>query len=281
MRAPLLLCTIAVLVHEASSLSAADPAPATPGVAVPYRLTSTKHVLVRAKVNGQGPYHFILDTGAPALFLAKSVAEQAGLNTDRNGWAMLESFEIEGGLRMPKVRARVDDLFQLEGMNSLGLAGVELHGVIGYNVLARYRITYDFTANRLHWVPLDFEPPPIQSIGQGGQGGLELLGPLMKTLAAFMGVRPKFSAEPRGHLGIEVEERNGRVVITRLLPASPAAVAGLQPGDVILAVSRTKIVTIADLAAALADARPGDVLRLQRLRQGATATVTLTLTEGL
>ena len=35
---------------------------------VPYRLTAVKHIVVRAKINGKGPFNFILDTGAPALF---------------------------------------------------------------------------------------------------------------------------------------------------------------------------------------------------------------------
>ena len=281
MRVLFFLTTVAVLSPGSASLLAADPASAPAGIAVPYRLTDTKHVLVRVKLNGQGPYHLILDTGAPSVFLAKSVAEQLGLKLDRSGWAKLDAFEMEGGLRVPNVRAHVADLFQLEGMNGLGLAGVELHGVIGYNVLARYRITYDFTSDRLLWVPLEFDPPPIQAIGRRGQGGLEVLGPLMKTLAAFMGVRPNFTAEPRGHLGVEVEERDGGVVITRVLPASPAARAGLRSGDQLVAVSERKITTIADLAAVLADARPGDTLRLQRLRQAKTEPVMLTLSEGL
>ena len=29
---------------------------------VPYRLTDTQHILVRAKINGQGPFNFIVDT---------------------------------------------------------------------------------------------------------------------------------------------------------------------------------------------------------------------------
>ena len=32
---------------------------------VPYRLTSTNHVLIRVKINGKGPYNFILDKPWP------------------------------------------------------------------------------------------------------------------------------------------------------------------------------------------------------------------------
>ncbi len=48
--------------------------PARPeSIEVPYRLTVPKHILVRAKINGKGPYNFILDTGAPALFVSTKV----------------------------------------------------------------------------------------------------------------------------------------------------------------------------------------------------------------
>src|SRR5262249_17057353 len=115
-------------------------------VLVPYRLTVPKHVLIRAKINGKGPFNFILDTVAPAVFITEKVAERAGVKAQKNALSTFERFEIEGGLVVPNTKGRVEDLFQLEGMNGLGLAGVEVHGVIGYNVLARYRIAFDFTS---------------------------------------------------------------------------------------------------------------------------------------
>ena len=42
---------------------AADAKPAL----VPYRLTDTHHTLVRVKINGKGPFNFIVDTGCPAV----------------------------------------------------------------------------------------------------------------------------------------------------------------------------------------------------------------------
>src|SRR6476646_2141704 len=128
--------------------------------AVPYKLTDTKHVLVRAKINGKGPFNMILDTGAPAVFITKPLAKKAGVELDGKGWGTFTTFEIEGGLKVEKVKTRVEDLVQIDGMNSMGLAGVELHGVIGYNVLARFRIEYDFTADKLAFETIPgFEPP--------------------------------------------------------------------------------------------------------------------------
>src|SRR5258707_10958430 len=101
---------------------------------IPYRLTDTLHVMVRVKINGKGPYNFILDTGAPALFVSTGICKKLGLEADKNGWGTFERFEIEGGAVIAKAKGRIEDPFQLRGMNKMGLAGAELHGIIGYNV---------------------------------------------------------------------------------------------------------------------------------------------------
>ena len=46
-----------------------EPKKAPEQFEVPYRLTIPKHILVRAKINGKGPFNFILDTGAPTTTL--------------------------------------------------------------------------------------------------------------------------------------------------------------------------------------------------------------------
>src|SRR4051794_2343719 len=92
---------------------AAEPARARArSYEVPYRLTVPKHVLVRAKINGKGPFNFILDTGAPALFVATAVCDKLGVRADRNGWGTFERFEIEGGVVLPRLRGRVETPFQ-------------------------------------------------------------------------------------------------------------------------------------------------------------------------
>src|SRR5947207_15609828 len=67
-------------------------------IQVPYRLTATQHVLVRAKINGKGPLNFIVDTGAPVLCIANKVAEKAGLTAGRTGQVRLGRFEIAWGV---------------------------------------------------------------------------------------------------------------------------------------------------------------------------------------
>src|SRR5438067_10838499 len=108
-----------VLLLVPLSLHAADePAKAKAETyQVPYRLTDTKHVLVRAKINGKGPFNFILDTGAPALFVSTSVCRKLGIQAGKGGWGTFDRFEIEGGVVVSKAKGRIEDPFQLEGMN--------------------------------------------------------------------------------------------------------------------------------------------------------------------
>src|SRR5258708_30160729 len=64
---------------------------------VPYRLSDVKHVVVRIKINGKGPFNFIVDTGAPAVYIGTAVAKELGINIDgKEGDHTFDSFEVEG-----------------------------------------------------------------------------------------------------------------------------------------------------------------------------------------
>jgi serine protease DegQ len=283
------LCALAALVPLAAF--AADPPPkpdkkaekAETKVEVPYRLTDTKHVLVRAKLNGKGPFNFILDTGAPAVFVTKAIAKKISLEEDKKGWGHFDSFVLEGGLKVEKAQGRIEDLFQLEGMNGMGLAGVELHGVIGYNVLAKFRITYDFTADKLAFVPLDFDPPEVMPLGKGGggQGGLDSMGGMMKMLAGMMGVKPNFEVRPGGFVGIEVEEKEKKLLVKTVLKGSPADDAGVKAGDRLDSVKDTSLDSLADVARAFGKANVGDTVKLTVERGGEKKTLGIKLGGGL
>ena len=204
---------------------------------VPYRLTAVKHIVVRAKINGKGPFNFILDTGAPALFITPEVAKKAGVDPDDKGWGTLEKFEIEGGLVLPKARGRIEKPFQLEGMNGLGLGGAELHGMIGYNILAHYRMEIDFTQDKMVWTPIaDFEPKAPMGLGgaaNSAAGGLEVMGTIMKFLGALSGAKAEPDYALRGFLGVElIDVEDGEFpVVKSVLASGPAAKAGLKNGD--------------------------------------------------
>src|SRR4051794_34122004 len=103
------LCLAAPAARATDQVKAAKAEKRT--IQVPYKLTGPKHIMVRAKINGKGPFNFILDTGAPALFVAVPVGKKAKLRPDANGWATIDRFEIEGGVVLPAARARVQTPF--------------------------------------------------------------------------------------------------------------------------------------------------------------------------
>jgi membrane-associated protease RseP (regulator of RpoE activity) len=93
--------------------------------------------------------------------------------------------------------------------------------------------------------------------GGGGRGGRPSLGTI-----------PDFA-----------ERQEPGVLITGVMPGSPAEKAGLTGGDVVLRLGKKKILNLQDLQYALVDQRPGDVLELEYSRDGKVSVVTVTLAE--
>jgi hypothetical protein len=250
---------------------------------VPYRLTKTQHILVRAKLNGKGPFNFILDTGAPALFVATKAAKKAGVDPDENGWGAFDKFEIEGGVPVPKAKGRVEDPFQLEGMNGLGLAGAELHGMIGYNLLARYRIEIDLTKDKMTWTELNYDPPPPKGLdgGKGGLPELNALGSVMKGLGGLLGKRARPEVVARGFLGLELAESDGQVTVKKVLQNSPADKAEVKAGDRVVEFDGKEVKDGAGLLKLAAQLTAGKGAKLTVVRGDKRREITVTAGEGL
>ena len=97
-------------------------------------------------------------------------------------------------------------------MNALGLPGASIDGILGFTILARFRLEIDLTKDRMIWTRLDHEPhdPPVPKQKPGEQGGapigvqaMSALGPLAKGLAFLIGKQPEEEHQPRGFLGLE------------------------------------------------------------------------------
>jgi hypothetical protein len=266
----------------AAALCLAPPAPAAEPVQVPYSMTKFQHIMVRAKINGKGPYNFILDTGAPALFVSKDIGKKLGLKTDKNNWTTLDRFEIEGGLVVDKAAGVVDTPFQLEGMNGLGLAGAEIHGVIGYNILARYRLQIDFTQDKMTWTALDYKPMDLTRMsGKGGAGGLEVIGSLMKFLGSMMGTKAQPETVVRGFLGVELADGGEYPKVKSVLARGPAGKAGLKEGDVVTKFQDRTVSSAEDVLRFAKKVAPGDAVKLTVKRGAETMEITFKTGEGL
>jgi hypothetical protein len=281
MRTRLLAASLAVLCLAPPLWADEAKKPEAKTYEVPYRMTNFNHVMVRAKINGKGPFNFIVDTGAPALFVSTAAAKKIGVQPDRKGWGTFDRFEIEGGVVIEKAKGRIEDPFQLEGMNGLGLAGVELHGMIGYTILARYKIEYDFTKTKMAWTPLDFDPPAPEALGgKAGSGELNAMGAIMKVLGSLLGKQPEPEVRPRPFLGAEFAQDTKGVVVKSVLDKGPAAAGGLKPGDRVTELYGRTVRETDDVGRYLGKLRPGDSTVVTVVRDGQEREITVKLGEG-
>ncbi len=266
---------------------------------VPYRLTETNHFLVRVRVNGKGPFNFLVDSGAPALYVATETAKKIGLKPDAEEfWTPIDRLDLEGGARLEGVKARVEDPFQLVGMNALGLPGASIDGILGFTILARFRLEIDLTQDRMTWTRLAHEPrdPPVPKRARGenpapplGVRAMSSLGSFAKGLALFVGKQPEDEHRGRGFLGLEWVERgeagHTEVLVSGVLSGSPAAAGGLQTGDRILKIKGSAVDAIKGARAALSGIQPGDMIALLVRRDSGSGPkdleLNLTAGEGL
>ena len=265
---PLLMLPLLAGADEPKKVEAKKEAAAKPR-AVPFRLTDTHHTLVRVKINGKGPFNFVVDTGCPVFLIAEPVGEKIGL---KKGWATLDKLEFEGGLELTKVKARVETPFQIEGM-------------MGYTVLAKYKMEFDYTQKQMIWTPVRTEPLPPMSLGKGAKdaagGGMDLMIALVKALTFFAGITPPPPPEPRGFFGFEMDQQDKAVVVAGVLADSPAAKAGLKKGDRIVSVEAAEISQVDDVLQRASKITAGKMLTLTIERNKKQQDLKITAGDGL
>jgi hypothetical protein len=112
-------------------------------------------------------------------------------------------------------------------MNGMGLAGAELHGMIGYNLLASSAWS-STSRSKMTWTQLDFDPPPpdyLDGREKGGAGGLDMIGGIMKMLGG-LSAQGNARGGARGFLGLEAEEDNKGVLVKTCSTRGPRARLG-------------------------------------------------------
>ena len=216
-------------------------------VAVPFRLVGDGKVLVRGRVADPTPPHYsrplnlLVDTGATKCVLFEDALEPSVRYADR--WPALRGLSAPTLIGTVSARiARVPSLEIEAAGTRLSATGVDVgvirsdlsqvlsrvthetvHGLLGYSLLKRFRMALDYP-DRVLWL----DPIPH-----------------------YRDDRPNEYC----HVGLQLERRDGAVVVMGVVEGSPAAAAGITRGDEVVRLDG-------------ADARGLDLLDLTRRMEG-------------
>jgi serine protease Do len=251
---------------------------------VPYRLSDVKHVVIRVKVNGKGPFNMVVDTGAPAVYFGSEMAKQLGLEPKEAGyWETFDNVEIESGLKLDKFKARIEEPFQLVGMNKINAAGIRYHGVLGYTVLAQFQITYDFTEPHLKFTMLNWKPPaPVAmgSLSEGATKNMKAMIGLSSMATSFIAKRKDATYIYRGLIGIELEEADKTLTITKVIDNTPATLAELKMNDKLLSINDKAVDSLTAAHKVMSNVGTEEEVTLQIERAGEKKIVKLKTARG-
>ena len=274
-RASLVACLLLAVIVPPLRPDAAPPKP----VKVPFELLVTKHMVISIKVNGRGPFKVIFDTGAPVSLLSNKIGKQAGLVGKDGATSMFSLFGQVAQTKVKKLeignlKADYVPVIVMDHPTVQVLADVlkePIEGIIGFPFFARYRMTLDYQAKELTFVPTEFEPVDI-----------------IQTMMVALMARDKPSAKvlaPAGLWGFVVEKKYGDeeagITIKEVLPESPAARAGLKPGDRLLTLDDRWTDTVVDCYTAVSHVQPGTEVPVKIKRDAQEKELTVKPQAGL
>jgi hypothetical protein len=240
-----------------------------------FEVLQTQHIVVMVKINGKGPYRLIFDTGAPVSLLNTKIAKEAGVLDDgakepaptllQVNTLKIRTLEL-GGVKAENVPTMVMDHPTVAAIDKV-LGPVQ--GIIGLTFFARYRVTIDYQAKEMTFVPVNFTPPDVTKA----------------MLAILTGAPAKKILAPAGQWGFKVakdeKDMEAGVTVKEVLPGSAAAAAGLKVGDRLLTLDGRWTDSVADCYVAASFVQPGSAVRLTVLRGGKEIELTVKVHAGL
>jgi membrane-associated protease RseP (regulator of RpoE activity) len=235
-------------------------------------------MVVQATINDKGPYRLIFDLGAPITLLSNKASEASGVV--KAGAPRLFLFSMRGEAEIAKLQVgslKTTKLpvivFDHPALKVLGeMLGQPIDGIIGFTFFARYRTTIDYQANEMAFEPVDFAIRDLLRELPDRLMGPRTAAHRVLAPGSFWGLR---LAEVTG--GIQA----AGVRIVEVFSNSPAALAGLKPGDELTALDGRWTSSVADAYAAAAAVEPGREVHVSILRDGSEQTLVVRPADGI
>jgi hypothetical protein len=266
-----LYLTAALALLIASPARAQDEQP----IKVPFDTIKTQHIVVMLKINGKGPYRLIFDTGAPFTLINNKIAKDSGVlpkdspavfpllgNTYK-----VKSMEL-GGVKLENTQTVIMDHPTVKAIDE---AVGPVEGIVGLSFFGRYRVTIDYQAKEMTFVPVNFTPP-------------DALKNMMAKMSSS-GAPKKAVLAPAGQWGFTVakdaKDEEAGVTVEHVVAGSAVAKAGLKAGDRLLTIDGRWTDSVVDCFAAAASVRPGTGARVVVRRDGKEMELTVQVQPGL
>lgn len=226
-------------------------------------ILKTKHVAVQVKINGEGPFRLIFDTGAPITLVSSGAAKKAGLKGQgglgglmgMGGQATAETFQV-GQASVKDLPVIIMDHPMIKMIETV--VG-ELDGIVGFTFFARFNTVIDYKSARLTFTPRDFKPTDMFEKMQGMMGGL--------------GRRQKRVQGRSIVLGLTLD--GDQPVVKTVVPGSAAEAAGLKPGDKITAFDERWVEKAQDVVDVASILPAGESVPIKVERDGKTVELTI------
>jgi hypothetical protein len=243
---------------------------------IPIEIIKSGHIAIRAMVNGHGPYRFIFDTGAPQLLISEKVGKEAHILPRDfeppffTPLGNLGEFPVKSlVLGRSNQRYLVADIWNHPTVEELGKMFGRFEGLIGFPYFAHYQVTIDYKARTMTLVPCVYTPDDTKQkmtnkMSQPGMAKVYL---------------------PSESIGIQVSkpaaDDSAGVVISTVLPNSPAAEAGVKTGDRLLTLDGRWTDSIEDCYAALTSVATDRDVPAVILHDGKQTTVQVKVKPGI
>ena len=248
-------------------------------VTVPFELLKSQHMTIQVKINGKGPFRLIFDTGAPVTLINNKIAKAAGVFPKdfkaplfaffgSMGQFKIKTMEV-GDLKVADVNTMVMDHPTVAAISDV-LGPID--GIVGFNFFAKFRMTLDYQAKTMTFVPTTFQPQ-------------DMMENLMKIIMAGQLQENKKVLAPGGLVGMKVskdkDDVNPGVRVQVVFVDSPAAKAGFKEGDRLLTLDNRWTDSPIDCYAAASRLTPGRPARAVILRNGTEKELTIEVRAGL